>query len=124
MKQSNLNISVNLSALKHEIIKTKKGNLAMIIPLELNHLEQNAKNNNVYFGLTAWASKDEDGIDSYGNSHSLKQSLPKEVNDKMTKDERYAMPFMGNAKPFGGGGGGSDANNSSGETKSEDDLPF
>ena len=129
MKAQNLNVSINLSALTHQVMTTKKGTMGMFIPFELNDLkpyekEGNAKGN-VYLNLVAWGAKDESGIDDYGNSHSIKQSFSKELSEKMTKEEKYAKPYLGNAKPFSVGGGSSEVNNAAVEgVVGEDDLPF
>ena len=36
----------------------------------------------------------------YGDTHSLRQSLAKEVRDRMTEDELKAVPYFGNMKPY------------------------
>lgn len=52
------------------------------------------KNGAKYLDLTVWENRD--GVDSYGNSHMVVQSLPKELRDAGQKG-----PILGNGKTFG-----------------------
>ena len=36
----------------------------------------------------------------YGDSHILKADLPKEVRERMTEEERNALPILGNMRPI------------------------
>ena len=52
------------------------------------------KNGAKYLDLTVWENRD--GVDSYGNSHMVVQSLPRELRDAGQKG-----PILGNGKTFG-----------------------
>ena len=58
-------------------------------------------------------------------THIVKQSLPKDVREKMSKEELNEMPILGNFKHSGGAR--ADANSNAAPEKTftpEDDLPF
>lgn len=115
-----IKLGINLSELKH-VIMTKKGQSGdvkgIFIPLEVNHLEQNEKNGNVYLNMVAFEMKEpKDWAD-----HIIKQSLPKEVREAMTDEEKKNEPILGNLKT------GENAVSSgavSVEVDEDDDLPF
>lgn len=117
--------SLNLSGLKH-VMMDKKGKSGMVkgifIPLEANHLQENDKNSNVYFPLVAFEMKE---AKDYA-THIVKQSLPKEVREAMSQEEKNEMPILGNLKTSNGAP--SEANNNASEetfvADGDDDLPF
>ena len=114
---------LNLAALKSVVTEVtgKEGKKlkALIIPIEENHLFL-SKQGSVYLDVICFES---DKIPEF--THSVKQSLPKEIRDKMSKEEQNAMPFLGNLELM-------TPNADSGQTKSQDlppapnltDLPF
>ena len=81
---------INLLRLKNSCIVTVKGKSAtkkgVFIPIEDNNL---------------FISADDDlKPGKYGDTHSIRQSLPKEVRERMTDEELRAVPYFGNMKPF------------------------
>lgn len=52
------------------------------------------KNGAKYLDLTVWQNRD--GVDNYGNTHMVVQSLPRELRDAGEKG-----PILGNGKTFG-----------------------
>ena len=102
---SNFSGKLNLLKLKNSAVVSIKGRTGekkcVIIPIEYNHLFVSADEKNkakgVYMDFIAWENKTP--LKS-GDTHGLKQSLPKEVLDKMSDDDKKAMPFIGNMKPY------------------------
>ena len=96
---------INLLRLKNSCIVTVKGKSAakkgVFIPIEDNNLfisaDDDLKPRGAYIDFTAWENR-EPG--KYGDTHSLRQSLPKEVRERMTDEELRAVPYFGNMKPF------------------------
>lgn len=120
---SNIFGSINLAAFKHVEMETK-GKSGMVkgifIPLEANKLEKHEKGG-IYFNIAAFQMKEPK---EYA-THIVKQSLPKEVREKMTDEEKNAEPLFGNLKVSSGEP--TPANNDAGEGKvfkPEDNLPF
>ena len=71
----------------------------LVIPVEDNNIFVTTDENNhpkaAYIDLTAWELKNP----KYDETHMVKQSLPKEVREKMTDEEKKAMPILGGLKP-------------------------
>ena len=116
----NLNINLNLKALKNALIGTVPGKTAtkqcICIPIKDNDLFVGEKG--VYLNLSAWESNNLRD----GKTHLVKQSFSKKVRDAMTDEERKSIPILGDVKPF---------ETASGSVKSEatvtpddDNLPF
>ena len=87
-----MNIKINLSnlisAVRYE--KGESGHVeCLIIPIDKNHLFRGKSG--VYLDLTAFDLKEERD----GQTHLIKQSLPKEVYQKMSEEEKYAAPIIG-----------------------------
>ena len=122
---SNIGGKLDLTQLIH--VKTKKKNKAgeeidcIVIPVQTNNLFQGEKGN-VYIDLIAFPLKE---AKDYA-THLVKQSLPKDVREKMSKEDQNAMPILGNLKVMDGAQ--SSAPNTaagSGVTVGENDnLPF
>lgn len=97
---SNQLISVQLTKL-NRVGRTsatdKNGNKidCLVIPIALNHLFV-SDNNEVFLNAVAWES---DKLKN-GQTHLLKQSLPKDVVEKMSEDEKKNLPILGNMKPL------------------------
>lgn len=96
----NFLISVQLTRLDgvgRVLLKGKDGKKidCLAIPIERNYLSV-SQTNEVYLNAIAW------GNDSLKNSqtHLLKQSYPKEIADKMTIEQKRAVPIIGNVKPM------------------------
>lgn len=88
--------SINLTAFKN-VLMTKKNKagkdvLGIFIPLEANGLVQ--KDKAVYFNIVAFEMKEA----KEWATHLIKQSLPKEQREKMTKEQQNEMPLFGNLK--------------------------
>ena len=99
------NGKLNLLKLKNAFIATVQGRAqqkrCVCIPIEDNNLfisaDDNLRPRGAYIDFTAWENR-EPG--KWGDTHSLRQSLPKEVRDRMTDEELRAIPYFGNMKPF------------------------
>ena len=95
-----LKIKLNLAKLKSSVMDFKKKDgtpvKCLIIPIEENHLFFSDKTGAVYIDLVGFES---DKLTDW--THSVKQSLPKEVRDKLTKEEQYAYPYLGNVNVGG-----------------------
>lgn len=62
----------------------------------------------------------------FGDTHFLKPDMPKEVRDRMTEDERAALPILGNMRPVKPAQMPVTGNISADSTdgQADDDLPF
>jgi len=113
--------SINLSALKHVMMKknNKEGKeiTGLFIPLEVNHLEQ-AKNGNVYLNTVAFKMQEP----KEWADHIIKHSLPKEVRESWTEEEKKNEPILGNLQSSASGQGTGAL--SSEVVSEDDDLPF
>lgn len=95
-----MNHSINLNLLKfnHCGVMNLTGKTGtkrcIVIPIADNHFVEGEKG--VYVNLSAW---EHDGL-SDNRTHLVKQSLPKEVLDKMTDDEKRALPILGDIRSF------------------------
>lgn len=121
MAQKIYNGSIALTKLNSAIITTKKGNRAIIIPIEENYLLE--KDGAIYMSVNV-ITKDEQ--DQYGQNGFISQTLPSDKYKELGKDKakEISLPILGNIKNF-------QSNDSSGaeviqgETNPEDDdLPF
>ena len=119
---------VNLAALKH-VMMEKKGQSGMVrgvfIPVKANHLFESEKTGAVYLDMISFDLKEVKD----DQSHLTKQSLPKEVREKMTEEEQKEQPIIGGLNVnFGGGGGDASGNAAEGKTfdadSEEDMMPF
>lgn len=101
---------------------TKKG---VFIPIDDNNLfisvDENLRSKGAYIDFIAWENQQ---AGKYGDTHSLRQSLSKEVRERMTEDEQKLIPFIGNMKPYELQNAAANANAPVVEVYSEDDLPF
>lgn len=86
----------NLLALPGAFVANIQGKTAkkrcLCIPIEEAHLYEGEKG--VYLSLNMWATKES----KYGDSHYLTLSLPKEVREAMTEEQKKAIPILGNVK--------------------------
>ena len=78
--------------------ETKRG---VFIPIDDNNLfisaDENLNPKGAYIDFTAWENQQPG---KYGDTHSIRQSLAKEVRERMTDDELKAVPYFGNMKPY------------------------
>jgi hypothetical protein len=108
-----LNVKLNLSNLKCAV-RFENGHNGpvecLIIPIEANYLFKGKSG--IYLDLAAFELKEPKD----NQTHLVKQSLPKEVFQKQTEEERRAMPILGNISTF--------ENNSGEPTSPTESLPL
>lgn len=124
MSQKIFNGSLSLTKLKSALITTKKGNRAIVIPIDENYLVE--KDGAVYLPVTVLTKDDQD---QYGQNGFISQSVGSETYKELGKDKvkELGLPILGNIKNFQ-----TNANDSSGATvienntdpEDDDDLPF
>lgn len=122
---SNIGGKLDLTQLVH--VKTKKKNKAgeeidcLVIPIQTNNLFQGEKGN-VYLDLIAFPLRESKDY----ATHLVKQSLPKDVRGKMSKEDQDKMPIFGNLKVMDGSQGAAPNTTagSGGTVDEESDLPF
>jgi len=118
---SNISGKINLAKLAHVQMeaKGKTGQVkGIFIPIEANNLFQ-GKDGNVYLDIICFDQVN----DEYKQTHSIKQSLSKEVREKMTEEERKTQPFLGTLNT--NWGGNNDMPNAAGApVKEGGDVPF
>lgn len=96
----NISAKINLRQLQStvRVMKTKSGDIeCMIIPIVGNNLVKGEKG--VYLDLIGFELKEK--IGDRKDTHLVKQSLPKEVIEKMTDEQKHAMPILGNMVLWG-----------------------
>lgn len=124
---------INLASMEsYKIVDLKddKGNpmKAIVLPIEKNNLFL-SKEGNVYLDLVIFKRKEpfknEDG--AVVQTHLVKQSLPKEVREAMSDEEKRNQPIIGNMCIWEGGGAPPEPKANKQDDSfnpSEDDLPF
>ena len=97
---SRISIKINLRQLK-SAVREMKGQSGMVkclvIPIEQNHLFEGEQG--IYLDCVAYELKEKKA--DRKDTHAIKQSLPKDVYEKMSEAERNDMPFIGNAIVWG-----------------------
>ena len=91
---------LNLMQLKAAIRKMNGANGpidCIVIPIEANHLFRGEQG--VYLDLIAFESKTKN--EKIKDTHLVKQSLPKEVLELMSDEERKSQPIIGNLRVWG-----------------------
>ena len=96
----NYNLKLDLAKLKKvgvANITGKTGNKVkcVVIPVEENNIFLSEKGG-VYLDLACFALKEE----KYEQSHLVKPSLTKEQRERMTDEEKNAIPIVGALKPM------------------------
>lgn len=94
-EKNNFSIKLDLTKLSQVVvtnIKGKAGNSVpvVIIPIEPNGIFVGKKGS--YLNLAAFVVNNP----QYGQSHIVKRSLPKEESDRLTEEEKKALPILGN----------------------------
>lgn len=127
---TDFNGKLNLLKLKRAGIMQIQGRTGvlrcLVIPVEDNNIFVTTDENNhpkaAYIDLTAWELKNP----KYDETHMIKQSLPKEVCEKMTDEEKKAIPILGGLKPviFESQNAASSCAAPIAQTQNSDDLPF
>ena len=98
--KKNLLVSVQLTRLNRVgriMLNDRSGNKidCLAIPIALNNLFV-SDSNEIYLNMVAWES---DKLKN-GQTHLLKQSLPKEVVDNMSEEQKKGLPILGSVKPL------------------------
>jgi len=98
---SNISGKLNLMQLKAAIRKmTGKDGLlidCVVLPIEANHFFWGEKG--IYLDLTAFELKEKKGDNK--DTHLVKQSLPKEIYDSLTDEQKKELPIIGNLRVWG-----------------------
>lgn len=124
---SNYGIRLDLLRLQGAFTRNLKGKTAtkrcLIIPIDDNpgfYLGEKG----CYLNLSAFETQN----NQYGDTHLVKQNLPKEQRERMTEDERNAIPIVGNMRPLqpqgGTVSGTMSANDFDDPYGQDNDLPF
>lgn len=66
----------------------------LVIPIEDAYLYAGDKG--VYLDTLVYENKD----NSYGDTHLVKQSIPKKIFEAMSEEERRQIPILGNIRPM------------------------
>lgn len=120
-------VKINLAALPSHVVKTLKGKggeeiECVIIPIKKNNIFKSEKGN-LYLDLVMFPlAQPKDN-----QTHLVKQSLSKEVREKMTDKEKKEQPILGSANIWNGSfseKAPEEDSDLSDSTPSEDDLPF
>ena len=119
----NISIKINLAGLVHAT-RIEKGQTGeqecIIIPIGKNNLVKGEKG--LYLDLAAFEIKDRSKMDAERkDTHLIKQSLPKEVYEAMSEEQKRQMPILGNAVLWGSNSNEAQLNE---PTAPDDDLPF
>lgn len=127
---ANVTQKINLAALKHVEMELKKSDgttiKGMFIPYEANHIFVSDKGGR-NIDLISFELKEK----KEWGTHMTKQSLPKDVREKMTEQEQKDMPIFGNLN-IDGSQGNKEASTNAAPGKvfdptqeiNADDLPF
>lgn len=97
---SSLSAKVDLLKLDGATIQTSPttGHKCLIIDCEAAHLFVGRDDKAVYLDLNVWQNQ---SVDAYGNSHSIKQGLTKEFREQLGPEGIKQRPYIGTAKTFG-----------------------
>ncbi len=96
---SNLSIKLNLTQLKfaRRMMNGKNGQVdCLVIPIKDNNLFIGEKG--IYLDITGFEIKKQG---ESKDTHLLKQSLPKDVYESLSEDQKKAIPIIGNARLWG-----------------------
>lgn len=116
--------SLALTKMKSAVITTKKGNKAILLPIDENYFTE--KDGAIYLNVSVIVREEQD---QYGQNGFISQKLPTDKYKELgaEKAKEIQLPILGNIKDFTGSG----ANDSAGTTQvqgqvdpEEDDLPF
>lgn len=116
----NFNVKINLALMNNvKTLTSKKNNEKCVcIPLSENYIFEGRKG--LYLDLTAYSY---DG--KYGESHFLKNRIPKGVYEKMSEDDKKNTPIIGSLSPLEMDNGITEkADYQNFEEVSNEDLPF
>lgn len=116
----NFNVKINLALMNGvKTITSKKNNEKYVcIPLSANYIFEGRKG--LYMDLTAYSY---DG--KFGESHFLKNRIPKDVYEKMSEEDKKNTTILGSLSPLEMDKGITEkADYQEFEEVSENDLPF
>jgi hypothetical protein len=94
----NISGKLNFLSLKAAVRKMKSANGeidCLIIPIEQNHLFRGEKG--IYLDLIAFETKPRPVSK---DTHIIKQSLPKDIRENMSKEDLNAMPILGSLQTW------------------------
>ena len=114
---------LNLAQLKGQV-KVMQGQSGMIeclvLPLVANNLFKGEKG--IYLDLIAFEIENKKGDSK--DTHLVKQSLSKEIFEKMTDEEKKAMPIIGNLRVWDSTYSEAEPQTNMTAQSESDDLPF
>lgn len=95
---------INLLKFRKSCIMSLKGKESyvkcVVIPVEENQIfiseDDRHQAKGAYVDFMAYENRES----QYGDSHSLRQTYPKEVRERMTDDEKREIPYIGNLRPL------------------------
>ena len=90
---NSMNINLNFSKLGG-IVETRNGKRVVVLPIEDNNIFISDKGG-IYLNLQATPLKEE----MYGQSHIIKNKLPRDKYLALSKQERDSIPIVGGIKP-------------------------
>lgn len=98
-QKQNYSIKIDCLKLKGAFMKNLTGKTAtkrcLIIPVDDNECMYLGEKG-CYLNVVGYELQNS----QYGDTHLLKGDLPKEVRERMTEDERNAIPILGNMRPI------------------------
>ena len=116
----NFNVKINLALMNGvKLITSKKNNEKYVCnPLSDNYIFEGKKG--LYLDLTAYSY---DG--KFGESHFLKNRIPKDIYEKMSEEDKKKTPILGSLSPLEIDKGiTEEADYQEFEEASENELPF
>jgi len=124
---SNFSIRLDLLKLQGAFTRNLKGKTAtkrcLIIPVDDNDCVFLGEKG-CYMNVSAFEIRN----NQYGDTHLVKPDLPKEKRERMTEEERNAVPILGNMRPIqpqqGTVSGTMQSTDFVNEQGEADDLPF
>ena len=122
MSDKRLSGSIALTKLQSAVITTKKGNKAILIPIDANYLIE--KDGAIYLNVGVVVRDEQDQYGQNGFiSHQLGSDKYKELGKE--KAQELKLPILGNIKDFSGSNDSEGATNIEGQIDPElDPLPF
>lgn len=102
-EKDTLNMSLNITNIRGAFVREIKGKSknvpCVIIPIDEQTMFVGEKG--VYVNLVAFPLKEEHrNGDNDERTHSIKQSFRKDFLNSLSKDERRALPYLGNVSVF------------------------
>lgn len=98
-EKQNYSVRIDLLKLNSAFMRSIKGKTetkrCLIIPVDDNP-SMYLGTKGCYLNLEAWETREQ----KYDDTHFVKPSLPKEVREAMTEEQRNAVPILGNMRPM------------------------